>query len=95
MATYMADKVVVYDGTPGIDCTASSPQVPAFSFLSLLGFLLPFSSPSAFAVCIAPNTVLQGLLEGMNKFLRQMEITFRRDPENFRPRINKMDRCCC
>ena len=29
----------------------------------------------------------------MNQFLRQMEITFRRDPENFRPRINKMDRC--
>jgi len=58
MATYMADKVVVYEGTPGIDCTASSPQ---------------------------------GLLEGMNQFLRQMEITFRRDPENFRPRINKMD----
>ena len=37
----------------------------------------------------------QGLLEGMNQFLRQMEITFRRDPENFRPRINKMDRCVC
>jgi hypothetical protein len=36
----------------------------------------------------------QGLLEGMNQFLRQMEITFRRDPENYRPRINKMDRCC-
>ena len=25
----------------------------------------------------------------MNKFLRLMEITFRRDPTNFRPRINK------
>ena len=36
---------------------------------------------------------VQGLLEGMNQFLRQMEITFRRDPENYRPRINKMDRC--
>lgn len=25
----------------------------------------------------------------MNKFLRLMEITFRRDPTNYRPRINK------
>jgi len=29
--------------------------------------------------------------EGMNDFLRQLEITFRRDPTNFRPRINKFD----
>ena len=27
----------------------------------------------------------------MNSFLRQLEITFRRDPENARPRINKKD----
>jgi len=27
----------------------------------------------------------------MNKFLKQLEVTFRRDPENFRPRINKAD----
>ena len=27
----------------------------------------------------------------MNEFLRMLEITFRRDPTNFRPRINKMD----
>jgi len=32
-----------------------------------------------------------GLLEGMNKFLESLEITFRRDPTNYRPRINKMD----
>lgn len=31
----------------------------------------------------------EGLISGMNKFLRLMEITFRRDPTNFRPRINK------
>lgn len=31
------------------------------------------------------------LLIGMNKFLESLEITFRRDPNNFRPRINKMD----
>jgi len=56
MATYLADRVIVYEGRPGIHCTALSPS---------------------------------SLLEGMNKFLQQLEITFRRDPTNFRPRINK------
>ena len=27
----------------------------------------------------------------MNTFLKDLEITFRRDPANFRPRINKSD----
>ncbi|RLN71920.1 hypothetical protein BBJ28_00015909, partial [Nothophytophthora sp. Chile5] len=58
MATYLADRVVVYDGQPGIECTAHSPQ---------------------------------SLLTGMNTFLKQLQITFRRDPTNFRPRINKFD----
>ncbi|KAL8276117.1 hypothetical protein RQP46_011499 [Phenoliferia psychrophenolica] len=31
----------------------------------------------------------ESLLTGMNKFLKSLEITFRRDPTNFRPRINK------
>lgn len=31
------------------------------------------------------------LVSGMNRFLKSLEITFRRDPTNFRPRINKMD----
>jgi len=31
------------------------------------------------------------LREGMNKFLKQMDITFRRDPESGRPRANKPD----
>lgn len=31
----------------------------------------------------------EGLVSGMNKFLKMMDITFRRDPTNFRPRINK------
>jgi len=56
MATYLADKVIVYTGTPAVDCTANSPQ---------------------------------GLLSGMNSFLKQLDITFRRDPTNYRPRINK------
>lgn len=31
----------------------------------------------------------QSLLNGMNNFLESLEITFRRDPNNLRPRINK------
>lgn len=56
MATYLADRVVVYTGQPGIEATATSPQ---------------------------------SLLSGMNQFLKSLEVTFRRDPTNFRPRINK------
>merc|ERR1719240_299386 len=58
MATYLADRVVVYEGTPSVKCTATSPQP---------------------------------LLSGMNQFLKSLEVTFRRDPENYRPRINKLD----
>jgi len=58
MATYLADRVIVYEGQPGVKCTASAPM---------------------------------SLIEGMNIFLAQLEITFRRDPTNFRPRINKVD----
>jgi len=53
MATYLADRVVVYTGRPGVEATANSPQ---------------------------------GLLSGMNMFLKSLEVTFRRDPTNFRPR---------
>jgi ATP-binding cassette subfamily E protein 1 len=58
MATYLADKVIVYEGQPGISCTATTPVA---------------------------------LSEGMNRFLQQLQITFRRDPTNYRPRINKME----
>ena len=33
----------------------------------------------------------QGLVDGMNKFLNMLGITFRRDSTNFRPRINKLN----
>jgi len=33
----------------------------------------------------------QSLLSGMNRFLASLEITFRRDPTNFRPRVNKLN----
>ncbi|GBG26428.1 ABC transporter ATP-binding protein [Hondaea fermentalgiana] len=56
MSTYLADRVIVYTGTPGVECTATPPK---------------------------------SLLEGMNQFLKQLDITFRRDDESHRPRINK------
>jgi len=58
MATYLAEKVIVFDGEPGKKAFCSSPE---------------------------------GLVSGMNKFLKMMDITFRRDPVNFRPRINKLN----
>lgn len=33
----------------------------------------------------------QNLTSGMNKFLKIIDVTFRRDPTNYRPRINKYD----
>jgi ATP-binding cassette subfamily E protein 1 len=57
MATYLADRVIVYDGVPAIDCIAHTPQ---------------------------------DLLSGMNRFLKDLDITFRRDPSNHRPRVNKL-----
>ena len=56
MATYLADKVICFEGIPAKESTCTSPE---------------------------------GLITGMNKFLKMMEITFRRDPTNYRPRINK------
>ncbi|TYJ53164.1 hypothetical protein B9479_006192 [Cryptococcus floricola] len=58
MATYLADRVILFEGQPGKESYARKPE---------------------------------GLLSGMNKFLKSLDITFRRDPTNFRPRINKMD----
>ncbi|KAH9039173.1 P-loop containing nucleoside triphosphate hydrolase protein [Lactarius hengduanensis] len=57
MATYLADRVIVFEGSPAIAATATPPQ---------------------------------SLLTGMNEFLASLEITFRRDPTNFRPRVNKL-----
>merc|ERR1719462_743457 len=58
MATYLADRVIVFEGQASVNTLANTPQP---------------------------------LLSGMNKFLGQLEITFRRDPNNYRPRINKLD----
>ena len=56
MASALSDRVIVYDGKPGIECTAKSPM---------------------------------GLVDGFNVFLKQLDVTFRRDPCNHRPRVNK------
>ncbi|KAG7006767.1 pre-mRNA-processing protein prp40 [Physcia stellaris] len=56
MATYLADRVIVFDGQPSIDAHANTPE---------------------------------GLLTGCNSFLKNLDVTFRRDPNSFRPRINK------
>ncbi|XP_023227384.1 ATP-binding cassette sub-family E member 1 [Centruroides sculpturatus] len=58
MATYLADRVIVFEGIPSVNTKANTPQT---------------------------------LLAGMNKFLELLNITFRRDPNNFRPRINKLN----
>lgn len=58
MGTYLADRVIVFEGIPSINTIANTPQ---------------------------------SLLSGMNKFLASLNITFRRDPQNFRPRINKLN----
>jgi len=58
MATYLADRVIVFGGQPAVHATATPPQ---------------------------------SLLTGMNQFLASLEITFRRDPSNFRPRVNKLN----
>ncbi|VDN07516.1 unnamed protein product [Thelazia callipaeda] len=58
MGTYLADRVIVFEGLPSNKCFVCRPQ---------------------------------SLLEGMNRFLRLLDITFRRDKDNYRPRINKKD----
>ncbi|KAL8948552.1 MAG: hypothetical protein Q9222_005274 [Ikaeria aurantiellina] len=58
MATYLADRVIVFDGQPSIDARANTPE---------------------------------SLLTGCNKFLANLDVTFRRDPNSFRPRINKFN----
>ncbi|KAA3674132.1 ATP-binding cassette, sub-family E, member 1 [Paragonimus westermani] len=58
MATYLADRVIVFTGKPGVRATATTPQ---------------------------------HLVSGMNQFLQSLDITFRRDPSNARPRINKLN----
>ncbi|OQE31854.1 hypothetical protein PENSTE_c001G00174 [Penicillium steckii] len=56
MATYLADRVIVFEGQPSVDARAKSPE---------------------------------SLVTGCNRFLESLDVTFRRDPNTYRPRINK------
>lgn len=58
MSSYLADKIIYFDGIPSQKCHASEPM---------------------------------SITHGINTFLKDIEITFRRDPTNFRPRINKLN----
>ncbi|CAG90566.1 DEHA2G12518p [Debaryomyces hansenii CBS767] len=58
MATYLADRVIVFEGKPSKDALAKAPE---------------------------------SLLTGCNRFLKNLNVTFRRDPNSYRPRINKLD----
>ena len=53
---FLADRLMVFNGEPGVSGTANSPTF---------------------------------LRQGMNLFLKEMNITFRRDPSTLRPRVNK------
>ena len=54
-----------------------------------IGRQVESSAVAQHCVVHSPSSSPTSLLLGMNKFLRGLEITFRRDSENFRPRINK------
>lgn len=58
MATYLADRVILFEGIPSVKTFARQPQ---------------------------------SLLTGCNSFLRSLDVTFRRDQNSFRPRINKLN----
>lgn len=56
MATYLADKIILFEGEPAVHSIATEPM---------------------------------NVKTAMNKFLKTLDITFRRDTESNRPRINK------
>jgi len=56
MTSTIANRIIVFEGNPGVDCIARSPI---------------------------------NICNGFNNFLKQLNVTFRRDSSNFRPRINK------
>ncbi|RMY09042.1 hypothetical protein D0867_08837, partial [Hortaea werneckii] len=56
MATYLADRVIVFGGQPSKKAHANPPEA---------------------------------LVTGCNRFLKSLDVTFRRDPNTYRPRINK------
>merc|ERR1719277_2277424 len=56
MMSALADRMILFTGTPGVEATAHSPCAVG---------------------------------QGFNTFLRHLDVSFRRDPTNHRPRLNK------
>ncbi len=73
MATYLADRVVLFEGE---------------NWLALI--IIKKGQPAVSCTALPP----QGLVTGMNRFLQMLDITLRRDPTNFRPRINQHNSRC-
>ena len=88
MATYLADRVIVFDGQPGIDAHANKPQSYVHPHFIPPAVLTSFSALDALGPSL--SNLPPRLLTGCNSFLKNLDVTFRRDPTNFRPRINKM-----
>lgn len=105
MATYLADRVIVYEGKPSIDCIANSPQslltgMNLFLSVSVIicqwfhYFFLPFRFKVPYMLKFTNYVVICAgtcMIYLMWSLLQHLDITFRRDPNNFRPRINKLD----
>ncbi len=71
MATYLADRVIVYDGQASINATAREPQ-------TLLTGALPHPVACYFDARAEPLLTATPLAyAGMNSFLKNLDITFR------------------
>merc|ERR1712066_488254 len=57
MMSALADRMILFTGSPGVEATAHSPA---------------------------------SVRDGFNEFLKTLDVSFRRDPTNYRPRLNKM-----
>jgi len=93
MATYLADRVIVYEGTPSVDCIANSPQ----SLLTGMNLFLSVSMTirKFLAFLALHHAKIISLISNFCNLLflemQHLDITFRRDPTNYRPRINKLE----
>ena len=73
MATYLADRVIVFEGSPSIETHANAPQSLLSGMNKFLEQLKVFSFKN---ICFIYFEIF-------------VKVTFRRDPNNYRPRINK------
>ena len=103
MATYLADRVVVYEGQPSVKALAKRPEAlreyhPRINLLITLFFErivdsisseLPKLTPCPSPLLLSPYSPLS--VSGMNSFLATLEVSMRRDPTNYRPRVNKLN----